>query len=87
MQYNLALGFAAQAWCPPTVSDREMDPPLASAAASVIKPLLSTIETAWGIIANVNWEQQSPEWRAAAERWRDTQWHVILSGRLPKEST
>lgn len=33
------------------------------------------LEDAWGVIANVSegdWSQQSPEWREAAERWRDT---------------
>jgi len=32
------------------------------------------IEYAWGIIANAfggNWEQATPEWRQAAEVWRD----------------
>ena len=32
------------------------------------------IEIAWGIIANAHggdWSKATPEWRAAAERWRD----------------
>ncbi len=32
------------------------------------------IELAWGLIANAgggNWQLESPEWRAAAQRWRD----------------
>ena len=36
--------------------------------------------TAWGIIANAgggDWDTQTPEWKAAAERWRD-RWHATL---------
>lgn len=32
------------------------------------------VEIAWGIIANAhggNWDEATPEWKAAAERWRD----------------
>ena len=29
------------------------------------------IESAWGIIANVRWEDQNANWREAAIRWRD----------------
>jgi hypothetical protein len=35
---------------------------------------------AWGVIANAHggaWDQASPEWVAAAERWRD-RWHAHL---------
>ena len=35
---------------------------------------------AWGIIANAgggDWDTQTPEWKAAAERWRD-RWHAVL---------
>lgn len=35
---------------------------------------------AWGLIANANegrWDDATPEWRAAAERWRDA-WHATL---------
>ena len=31
-------------------------------------------DAAWGIIANAgggNWENETPEWREAAARWRD----------------
>lgn len=37
-------------------------------------------ETAWGIIANAShgdWSQETTEWRAAAERWRDA-YHAFL---------
>jgi len=33
------------------------------------------LETAWGIIANAgsgDWEMEAPDWRGAAERFRDT---------------
>ena len=42
-----------------------------SERAEHTKKLCEVTEQAWGIIANVNWETQTPEWRAAAERWRD----------------
>ena len=29
------------------------------------------LESAWTIIANVDWPAQSPLWRKAAEMWRD----------------
>lgn len=32
------------------------------------------LEIAWGIIANAgggDWNKETPEWRGAAERWRD----------------
>lgn len=38
------------------------------------------MELAWGVIANVSegrWDEQTAEWVAAAERWRDEHWHVI----------
>ena len=38
------------------------------------------LETAWGIIANANegdWDKATPEWRRAAERWRD-EWFATL---------
>lgn len=45
------------------------------------KALRDCIETAWGIIANAgggNWNTQTPEWREAAESWRDKQFHPIM---------
>ena len=36
------------------------------------------IDLAWGLIANTNggdWEKVSPEWKAAAEEWRDEHFH------------
>ncbi|KKK76072.1 hypothetical protein LCGC14_2867400 [marine sediment metagenome] len=29
------------------------------------------LATAWAIIANAGWDTQTPEWKGAAERWRD----------------
>lgn len=37
--------------------------------------------TAWTIIANAyegNWDRATPEWRMAAERWRDEMFHRLL---------
>lgn len=45
------------------------------------------VELAWGLIANVSggdWSKQSPEWHAAAIRWRDEYWspaEARLAGR------
>lgn len=41
------------------------------------------LETAWGVIANAgvslgDWNSMTPEWREAAEKWRD-EWHRMLS--------
>lgn len=36
------------------------------------------MEFAWSLIANAyggNWDQADPDWREAAERWRDTWYH------------
>ena len=40
------------------------------------------LETAWGVIANAgvslgDWNSMTPEWREAAEKWRD-EWHRML---------
>lgn len=46
--------------------------------------LLDGMETAWGVIANAHggdWLLASPEWREAAERWRDHHWHAALRRR------
>lgn len=32
--------------------------------------MLDELEMGWGIIANVDWQAQSDEWRDAAVRWR-----------------
>jgi hypothetical protein len=42
---------------------------------------LEALELAWGLIANAyggNWKLASPEWRGAAERWRDEHWHPVV---------
>jgi len=39
------------------------------------------IELAWGLIANAyggDWDSATPEWKEAAERWRDEHWHPLL---------
>ncbi len=41
------------------------------------------LEAAWGIIANVDlgdWARQRPEWREAAEKWRDAYHRSIKVG-------
>jgi hypothetical protein len=43
---------------------------------------LDGLELAWGLIANAgegNWDRETPEWKAAAERWRDEVWHPALA--------
>lgn len=54
-----------------------------------IKRLEDCAETAWGIIANVDsgsWQEQRSDWREAATRWRDKQFHPELSERKAKEA-
>lgn len=44
-------------------------------------PELDALYTAWTIIANAHegdWSKATPEWRAAAERWRDEMFHPLL---------
>lgn len=39
------------------------------------------VDAAWGIIANAgggDWNTQTPEWKEAAESWRDNQFHPII---------
>lgn len=43
---------------------------------------LDAMEIAWGLIANSyggDWELANKDWRNAAIRWRDNQWHPILN--------
>ena len=38
------------------------------------------LELAWGIIANANegnWDKATPEWKKAAEKWRDD-YHKLI---------
>ena len=54
-----------------------------------IKRLEDCAEIAWGIIANVDsgsWQEQRADWREAATRWRDEQFHPELSERKAKEA-
>lgn len=60
-----------------------------NAANARIKRLEDCAETAWGIIANVDsgsWQEQRADWREAATRWRDEQFHPELSERKAKEA-
>ena len=85
----ITLGLAAQAWCQKETSNKVMDVEIAKGVARIIDPLLDSIEYAWTIIANANdgdWDKANPEWKKAAEKFRDEHWHKILDGRLPKSS-
>ena len=58
-------------------------------AVAKIKRLEDCAETAWGIIANVDsgsWQEQRADWREAATRWRDEQFHPELSEHKAKEA-
>jgi hypothetical protein len=47
---------------------------------------LHGLEQAWGLIANAyngNWDEAPPEWRKAAQRWRDKIWHPALKKAYP----
>jgi hypothetical protein len=47
--------------------------------------LVDALHTAWGIIANAyegNWDEAPEEWRAAAIRWRDEEFHPLLTAHL-----
>lgn len=40
------------------------------------------LDLAWGLVANAgggNWDRESPEWKAAAEKWRDDFWPQITA--------
>lgn len=46
--------------------------------------LMDALESAWGLIANVHggdWDRASEEWREAAIRWRDENWHPLVTAR------
>ena len=62
-----------------------------NAANRRIKRLEECTQIAWGIIANVDsgsWGEQRADWREAAIRWRDEQFHPAfrLSERQAKEA-
>lgn len=57
---------------------------IASALTSHARPAAGEkddlLYEAWGVIANAsggNWDLERPEWKEAAERWRD-KWHKTL---------
>lgn len=42
---------------------------------------LEALEDAWTLIANAHggdWSKASPEWKEAAERWRDQHWNEAI---------
>ena len=44
--------------------------------------LVDLLQIAWGIIANANggdWDKATPEWKGAAERWRDKYHDGVLA--------
>ena len=46
-----------------------------------INHLENSIQTAWGIIANVSggdWSEHGSDWREAAIRWRDEEFHPLM---------
>lgn len=52
--------------------------------------LMDALEMAWGLIANAgegNWGRERPEWKEAAERWRDEYWHPALGRNRPAAPT
>lgn len=80
MEEETGLGVAARCWCDPETEDIEMDVKLATAFGRRASGYLGIIETAWGVIANAgqgDWERESPEWKEAAERWRQL-YHDML---------
>ena len=85
-----AYGYVHQGNCPQrwVYHARELEREL-NAANQRIKRLEDCAETAWGIIANVDsgsWQEQRADWREAATRWRDEQFHPELSERKAKEA-
>jgi len=47
-----------------------------------IGTLMDALETAWTLITNAHgsdWSLAPKDWRDAAERWRDEQWHPALA--------
>jgi hypothetical protein len=74
--------LVAPAWCGEKTKHKVMDPELAFEFARILRREVNKHarrvykiddlhEEAWGIIANVDWSKQTPEWQAAAARFRD----------------
>lgn len=54
---------------------------LAKQRAEIVEEYMEQIEIAWTIIANANegnWDNATPEWKKAAEKWRD-KYHKLLN--------
>ena len=80
---QLAIGIAARCWCDPDTENTEMDVVLGTAFAKRVDRLLDDLEAAWIIISNSsNWSDGggAPNWKEAAERWRDR--YLVLIGAL-----
>ena len=76
-----ASHLAAQCWCDPETEHLNMDSDLAKAFAKRLDNLIDGLESAWGLIANSyggDWELANPDWRLAAERWREEYWHKVV---------
>lgn len=77
---------AAQLWCLPAFSGREMDAEFATAIANAIREATTdAMYHAWSIIAAAgpegcigNWSKMDKMWVEAAEKWRD-QFHAALN--------
>lgn len=70
-----------------------VDMPLMREAADAIDLRNEALYVAWTIIANAyvnaspgpetGWDAAPAEWREAAERWRDEQFHPLVGGTTP----
>jgi hypothetical protein len=84
-----ASGAVSLCWVPRPTGEFDSEQAAAfvdEAVGQAALALAQTLEPAWGLIANAhegNWDEATPEWRAAAERFRDT-YHRVLD-RMPKE--
>lgn len=80
MASERSLGVAARCWCEPTTEYLTMMPALAEVFAERLDEYFDMIEFGWGIIANAgggNWDRETPDWKQAAEQWRE-KYHVLL---------
>jgi hypothetical protein len=62
---KISKQLAAQIWCSKALSSRVLDTEITGEVAKIIDRLLDTVEIAWGIIANANWDNQNKEWQAS----------------------
>lgn len=81
-EISLGTGVAARLWCDDRTRECILDPKVAQVASERFDALYDDLELAWGVIANAyggDWEKAHPEWREAAERWRDKYQELIKS--------